>query len=330
VWGAASFWVTSTALTPVVSQVTATGLQDRNGARMELTVRELQNTNWRFAAFGRENLHMDSNARTDSYDSTLGTWESQSSGVGVEQYAGLDGDVGSNANISMDQNSQVWGDAAPGPGDYTDVLGNAEVTGSTMPMTHELEFPPLIVPSYPDSGNLMVTGPETIPSGDYTYGNVTVSANKTLNIVGPARIVIKNFQIKGGAQVVIDATAGPVEFWVIDDFKMYSNSQVHATDYLPKNVKLNLLSDNVINPEVIVELDDIEFESNSEFYGTIYAPNANIVIDSDFELFGAIIARGIELDSNCFIHFDEDLLNSTANSQVMLEVLCWRELPFTP
>ncbi len=330
VWGASSFWVTATALTADVSRLTSTALDDRSSARMELTVREVPNTIWRFAAFGREELHMDSNARTDSYNSTLGSWGAQSSGAGVEQHALTNGDVGSNGDVAMDQNSQVWGDATAGPEHGTTVLSNAEVTGTTLPMDAEIEFPPLVVPSYTNFGSLTVTGATTIPSGDRTYANLTINANKTLNITGPARIVMTNFTLKSGSQVVINATAGPVEFWVIDDFKMSSNSQIASTDFLPKNVKLNLLSDNVINPEVIVDLDDVDFDSNSKLFGTIYAPNAKITIDSNFELFGSMLAREVDLDSNCFIHFDEDLLNSTASATIKLEVLCWRELPVNP
>ncbi len=328
-WGESTFWVTATALTPDVSRLTATALEDRDGARMELTVREVPNTIWRFAAFGREELHMDSNSRVDSYDSTIGTYASQAvNGSGTDQHALTNGDVGSNANVTMDQNSQVWGDATAGPDHFTYVTGNAEVTGSTTPMTEEVEFPPLVVPTLPNAAWNANGG--ALASGDYTFGSATLNANKTLTITGPARIVMTNFTLKSNSQIVINAAAGPVEFWIIDDFKMSSNSQIASTDLLPKNVKLNLLSDNVINPEVVVDLDDVDFDSNSKLFGTIYAPNAKITIDSNFELFGSMIAREADLNSNCFIHFDEDLLNSTASSQVKLEVLCWRELPITP
>lgn len=326
-WGQSNYWVAATPLTPDVSRLTATAVDDRSAARMELTVREVPNTIWRFAAFGKEKLHMDSNARADSYNSTLGTWDSQSSGAGNDQHALTNGDVGSNGDVAMDQNGHVWGDATAGPDHYTTVLGNAIVTGTTTPMAEAIEFPPLVVPSFTNFGSLTVSGPTTIPSGDRTYDNLTINSNKTLTITGPAKIVMTNFTLKSGSQVVINAAAGPVEFWVIDDFKMSSNSQIASTDFLPKNVKMNLLSDNVINPEVVVDLDEVDFDSNSKLFGTIYAPNAKVTINSNFNLYGAMLARDVDLNSNCMMHFDEDLLNSTASSQVKLEVLCWRELP---
>ena len=328
VWGHSRYWVTATAFPDDVTKLTATASEDRSAACMELTVHEVPNTIWRFAAFGKEGLHMDSNAHTDSFNSTTGTYASQQvNGSGTNMYASSNGDVGSNGDVTMDQNSQVWGDATAGPDHDTYVLGNAEVTGSTTPMGEEVEFPPIVVPTYTNFGALTVTATTSIPSSNRTYSNVRVNASKTLNITGPANIVMTNFEIKSGGRVNIDATAGPVEIWVIDDFLMNSNAQIASTDFLARNVRINLLSDNVINPEVMVDLDAIDFDSNSKIFGTIYAPNANVTVNSNFELFGSMIAREVDLNSNSFMHFDEDLLNATASATPKFEVLCWREVP---
>ena len=328
VWGTSRFWVVATALPDDVTKLRATAEEDRSAACMELTLHEVPNTIWRFAAFGKEGLHMDSNARADSFNSTTGTYESQAvNSVGTNMYASANGDVGSNGDVNMDQNSQVWGDATAGPEHDTYLLGIAEVTGSTTPMDEAMEFPPITVPTYTNFGTLTVTATTTIPASNRTYSNVRVNASKTLNITGPANIVMTNLEVRGGGRVNIDATNGPVEIWVIDDFIMNSNAQIASTDFLARNVRINLVSDNVINPEVKVDLDEIDFESNSKIYGTIYAPNAQVTIDSNFELFGSMIARKVDLNSDCFIHFDEDLLNSTASIVPKFEVLCWREVP---
>ena len=61
------------------------------------------------------------------------------------------------------------------------------------------------------------------------------------------------------------------------------------------------------------------------FVGTIYAPNAAIDIDSNFELFGAIVARSLHLDSDSKIHYDESLAtmssSSSSTSQSSLSVV---------
>ncbi|MBL8858076.1 MAG: hypothetical protein JNL28_06210 [Planctomycetes bacterium] len=329
--GEARYWVTAAAVGTNMVTLTATGTDDRRGARTELTVRSVPNTVWRFGAFGREFLNMDSNARVDSYNSDAGTYATQAiNGSGSSAYASANGHVGSNGNILMKQNSKVWGNATAGPSHTTTVLGNAVVTGSTSPATQELLMPTLSVPSYTSYGALTVSAATTIPAGNRTYSNLVVNANKTLTINGPASIVMTNLTLKSGSKITINPTNGPVELWVIDNFVMNSNSQIAATDFKPKNVRLNLMSDNVINPEVNVQVDSVEFESNSQLYGTILAPTAAITINSNFELFGSILARRIDLNSNARFHFDEALISATGSGTPTFETVCWRELPYKP
>ncbi len=328
-WGSSRYWVEETNLTAELVQLRASGLDDRTGLSMELVLRRVPDTIWRYAAFGDEFLHMDSNARVDSYNSVLGTYAAQAiNGSGSNQHGLTNGDVGSNGDVTMDQNSKVWGDATAGPEHTSTVLGNAVVTGSLAPASQPLELPAINVPSYASLGALTVSGATTIPSGNRAYTNLTVNNNKTLTINGPARIVVTNLRVKSGGRININATGGPVEIWVIDDFILDSNAVMAPTNFKPENLKLNLLSDNVINPEVAIEIDTLSFNSNTQLYGTLYAPNARIEINSNFQLFGAIIARSIDLDSNCRVHFDEALLAATAAGDPTYETVYWREIPF--
>src|SRR5262249_38763618 len=96
-WGGARVWGQAAAVPPTVTRLTATGLDGRGGASQELDVKAVPNTIWQYGAFGREWLHQDSNARVDSYNSTLGTYASQAvNGSGSDQHANSNGDVGSN------------------------------------------------------------------------------------------------------------------------------------------------------------------------------------------------------------------------------------------
>jgi hypothetical protein len=292
-------------------------------------VRQLPTTIWHFGAFGREFLHMNANARVDSYNSSNGSYVAQAvNGTGSLQHAHSDGDVGSNGDISLDQNAKVWGDAAPGPNHMDLILGNAFVTGSTLPAEKLVELPAISVPTYTNYGALNVNSSTTLPTGNRTYTNLTVGNNKVLTIVGPANVVMSNLTLNSNAQIVVDATNGPVEFWVIDNFILHSNAVIGSTDHTPSKLHMNLLSDNVINPEVNVDLDTIDFDSNSKFYGTILAPNAAIVINSNFEMFGCILARSVDLRSNARFHFDEALLNAEGEGNPIFETISWREVPY--
>jgi hypothetical protein len=333
-WGGASYWVTRTDIDVVGEtldrmQLVATGFDDRAGARIEAVVKPTQLNLFQWAAFGDESLAMDSNAHVDSYNSTLGTYGDQAvNSVGTMQYASTNGDVGSNGDVTMEQNSYVWGDSSAGPGSGTEVLGNAHITGSTAPMTSTIELPPIDVPSYASLGNYTVASNQTLAPGNYHYNNFTINGTRTLTVTGPATLVFENYTIKSNANLVIDATNGPVTMYVINDFIVGSNSTMGSTDLDPADFHVKLLSDNVIDPDVLVDLDELDFNSNAKMYGTMYAPDAAIEIHSNFQLFGSLVAHSIDLDSNSFIHYDENLMNLPADGPIVYQVVSWRPMPF--
>jgi hypothetical protein len=173
----------------------------------------------------------------------------------------------------------------------------------------------------------VTANPHTLASGSYHYtGTLQVNANKKLRIVGPSTIVCSNFVLKSNSSVEVDATNGPVEFYVLNDFVLNSNTSVYATNRLPRNVTFNLLSDNILDPgiDIVFDEDTVDFDSGSSLYGTIYAPNAEVRIDSNFELFGALVARRVDLDFNCRIHYDETLATAGEESTSQYQRLCWR------
>lgn len=168
-------------------ELVATARGSRGGARQVLVLRAAPNTIWRFGASGKEFLHLDSNARVDSYDSRFGTYESQlASPRGSNAHARQNGDVGSNGDVSLDQNAKVRGDAIAGVDHATIVLGNAVVSGARTTNTAEVELPPISMPTYVNYGNLTVHTSTIFNAGNRTYGTLRVGSNTTLTIQGPA------------------------------------------------------------------------------------------------------------------------------------------------
>ncbi|MEY2745868.1 MAG: hypothetical protein RL112_910 [Planctomycetota bacterium] len=308
-------------------ELVASASGGRGGARQVLVLRAVPNTIWRFGAFGKEFLHLDSNARVDSYDSRLGTYESQlvASATGSNAHARQNGDVGSNGDVSLDQNAKVHGDSIAGMDHETIVLGNAFVTGARATNTAEVELPPISVPSYVNYGNMTVNSSTVFNASNRTYGTLRVGSNKTLTIMGPANIVASSLVLNSGAKIAIDDSAGPVVLYVLDNFIMNSNTSIRPNSLDPSKLTLNLLSDNVINPEVTVQLDTVDFDSNSKIWGVVYAPNARVVLDSNFELYGSLMARSLDVDSNATFHFDEALTDATASGSPIFETVAWRD-----
>jgi hypothetical protein len=328
-FGGQSYWVTATPIGSGRTALTSYGRDDRSQMGVELVVQQAAEGFFRWAAFGDELTHMESNSRTDSYDSALGTYLSQAvNGSGSNMYANTEGDIGSNGDITMDSNMGVYGDANPGPAGTVTQSGMGTITGNTTPMPEVIELPDIIVPVIPSSGDLVVSSAEVLASGDHRFGMLMVNNNKVLTVIGPATIVCDNFKLKSGGQVIVNEAGGPVEFFVNDDFVLNSNTLITSTDGSPLDVAFHLLSDNILDPGVDVDFDEdlVDFDSGSALFGTIYAPSAEITIDSNFELYGALVARRVDLDSNCRIHYDEQLANASEAAEAAYERLCWRLL----
>ncbi|MBK7642304.1 MAG: hypothetical protein IPJ19_04535 [Planctomycetes bacterium] len=322
-WGGGRFWVTATPGGTDITVLNATGLDNNVGVSQQLVVRSVPTNMWTRALFGKDSVSLDSSVMVDSYNSSLGTYASQVSGG----HALSNGAVGSNGNISAGSGTKVYGNATPGPG-HSVSLHEATVSGSTAAATSQVTFPPINVPTYTSYGALTVSTNKTIPAENRTYTNIKVNENKTLTITGPADIVISNLTMVSNSYIVINDTNGPVTLTIIDNVKLDSNSNIWPISKDPSKLRINMLSDNVADPEVVVALDTVSISSNSTIYGVIYAPEARIFLDSAFVLYGAIMARNLSFDSNCKFHFDEHLLSAMASGATTYETLAWLEVPY--
>jgi hypothetical protein len=56
----------------------------------------------------------------------------------------------------------------------------------------------------------------------------------------------------------------PVHFYVKDNFILNSNTTIASTTYKPADVEFNLLSDNIIDLNDHVVLDNLDFDSNAK------------------------------------------------------------------
>ena len=328
------YWVEAAPVGGKVTRLVATGEVDRAGERIEMVVEEVNESLYLWGAFGDLNMTMASNARVDSYDATLGDYASQAVNTdGSSTYANANGDVGSNHDVDLSQNIEVWGDALPGPNGATNIAGtNVKLSGSTAPMDSAVPFPPIDVPVISSSGNKTINSgtPVVIGPGDHHFDTFLVKSTAQVTVTGPARVVIEDFNLRSNSSFRVDATAGPVEVYVMHDFVLDSNTFMGPTDNLPKNLELYLLSDNVYDPSVNVQLDTVDFSSNTQFYGTIYAPDTLVEIDSNLELFGALVARQVTLASNSRIHYDESLATSKAMGATSWDIVAWRLVQYKP
>ena len=229
-YGGANYSVQSAPVNATVTSLTAAASNGSARARVELQVRQTTGSMWQFGAFGDLDLTMDSNAHVDSYDSGAGAYSSQEvNGNGNATYANSNGHVGSNQDVQLDSNASVHGNSASGPSGSTTTIGNSFVTGSTTPAAAVVALPPIVVPVIASSGTMVVSGSQTLAPGNYNFDLLRIDSSDDLTVIGPATIVATDMVMRSNSELIVDATNGPVEFFVLDDFVLDSNTLLNST-----------------------------------------------------------------------------------------------------
>ena len=321
-FGPSAYWVDVSETGPRTHSLVSTGSDGADEARLELVVSTKATGFFQFAAFGAEGVVLDSNSFIDSYDSAYGSYASQVQGG--NEYAKENGDIGSNADILLKSNTEIHGDAQPGPGHIVDDSApNIYVSGSMDPLEEPFLLPPIETPSITSSGALVGNGAVVLGPGDVHYSSIVMMGGSSLKIVGPARLVVDDFLLKSNTQLHFDATAGEIELYAPHDFELMSNSTVTTTSNSALDVTL-FLDGNNLNPG---PQDKLQLGANADFIGAIYAPNAKFSLASNFNVFGSIMCGQLDLSSFGEIHFDEALLYDGYGASGELEPLLWRVLP---
>lgn len=314
----ANYWVEPEDLGRRVYALRATAVDRAARERIELVVREIPDGFFRYAVFGDLGVSFRPSSFVDSYDSSLGSYDSQYDGT----HAGDGGNCGSNNDIVLETNCEVYGNANPGPeGEVVYSGPNGYVSGTTDPAAELVPLPPVQVPAIASSGvanvkkKTLILGP-----GDVHYSKIDVSSGGTVEIRGPARVVVDDFLLRSNTSLVMKTGGGPVEIYGTGNFVMDANSTLVTHTSRPHDAAIYLSSNNIDgHPNA-----QVTFNANSEYTGLIYAPNASIAIRPGFEIYGSVMAGKVELVTNSEIHYDVSLLFDDDNGPPEYEQVSWR------
>lgn len=123
--------------------VRSRGEKDLSTRIVELGLRRREAGYFIEGLFSRDDLTLNGSVATDSYDSRVGTWDSQATHVDAGgRYANGRGHVGSNAAIDLKGSKlHIRGNAIPGPLNTVSTSGNPVVWGDTLPRRREIPLP---------------------------------------------------------------------------------------------------------------------------------------------------------------------------------------------
>jgi hypothetical protein len=317
-----SYWVDSEDLGVRNYALRASARERQARERIELVVREIPDGFFRYAVFGDEGVTFDTSSFVDSYDSALGVYDDQYEKA--TGHATAFGNVGSNADILLETNTQIWGSANPGPDQEVVFSGpNTSVSGSTDPALVDVVLPPVVVPAIKSSGTAIVKKTTLyLGPGDVHYSSVQVTSGGNVEIRGPARVVFDDFLLASNTKLTLVTTGGPIQIYGTGDFRMQANSQLITHTIRPHDAAIYIASNNVDGTPSAT----VEFNANSDYTGLIYAPRSSIAIHAMFEIFGSVMARRVALESNSAIHYDTSLLFDDDNGPPVYEQVSWRPI----
>ena len=240
--------------------------------------------------------------------------------VDTETSSGL---MGSNGNISFqlssDESAVLFGDVVPGPNGVVNGLSDSvRVTGSTRPRPSAVDLPPVEVPAIQLQPGVVHSSilPMTVPPGASGFASLTVEADAELVLRGPATIVIGELNLADGALLTLDTRNGAVDLYVTDSMHLEPGSDVSTTAEQASDATIQVSAAQASGDPLV------QLEATSRFTGTIYSPQADVYVGSEFEVFGGIVARKLELAPGARLHAEQGDRENTP----LPELVSWKLL----
>jgi len=232
---------------------------------------------------------------TDSFDSSLGSYDATTN-------RGKGGDIGGNADVTLDDSVQVWGNVRAG-----DAIHNGSgvtVTGAqTDSLSPNLTSPGEPLPSVtpgttPTTGLIVTSGTYTLTAGTYYYTSLTMSSNTTLATSGGPVTVYVTGAVSIGNSVTIGTHPGT-------QLQIITKSDGTNSDFTT-----------------------LAAGDNFTLYGSLYGKNTNITLGNDSRTFGSVIGRIIRMGDRSAVHFDQAISRREVchNGKYNIRLGTWREV----
>ena len=291
-------------------QVTTHGTAQQEQRTMQAVFQLTPQSVFQFALFGSQGVTISGNATTNNYDSRLGSYASQT--------PGHNGDVGTNSTavggVTISGSIFVDGQVAVGqnvsnPTSVVTGYNPAFITGGTSPPTDTQDVVSQTTP-FP-----MPTNPTNPPGGCNT--NLPPLVGKTRTFLTGTNYCPPGIQTINGGETW--TANGMVKIYISDELKINGNSTVGvASD--PTLMRILMSTGSAATMEGTIT-------GSTDVYAAIYGPQATINISGNAKVFGAVIAKQVNVSGSAEIHYDEATASITDISNLYVtSVTSWREL----
>jgi hypothetical protein len=149
-------------------------------------------------------------------------------------------------------------------------------------------------------------------------GSISLNGSQTLTILGDVTLILtattgSAMDVTGKASVIIP-DGSSLTVYVEADFKVAGNGFVNDNTR-PSSCRIYGTGSSD---------QKVHVAGNGALKAVVYAPNADVQVNGDGDVMGAIIGREVTFNGNASFHYDESLAYESENAP--FGVVRWREL----
>jgi len=222
--------------------------------------------------------------------------------------------------VELFPNTSIPGDVAIGPGGDADevvqVKSGSDISGQVYAADSAINFPPVTVPGGLIASELPKVGDVNIATGGYMYPSIDLVQRRKLTIVGHVVIYVRgNMGLGNGTRVVINKDSSLVLYLGGSFIANYGSEIINATEEA-RNLRMYGTPG----------CTRIVLKNSADFYGAVYAPDADLVIDNNAKQIGSFIGNSCEIKNSAGFYYDTGLLDmDPTNEPSFFEVQRWWE-----
>jgi len=233
--------------------------------------------------------------------------------------------VGTNStapdSVTMKSSAIVKGDVAVGVGGDTEtaisVASGAVIEGQTATLTEKVELLPVTVPewleSLPSGGTLK---DDTTITNSAKYSGIDLQNDKKIVISGDVKLYITDDLILGNSAELQIEDDSSLVLYLGGDIEGKNSSTINNETKNTKSLQIYGLDSCEI----------MQFKNSTDFYGVIYAPNADVVMNNSATVYGAAVSKSYDMKNSGAFMYDASLRNTDVDDEaVRFVVTNWHD-----
>jgi hypothetical protein len=249
-----------------------------------------------YAIFAKNKIHIQGNAGTDSWNSSMGSYDSTNSCS--------DADVGTNstsagAGYIKSASTDVCGDAFCGVGCTPSSVftGNGNIHGTQNEQTSNQSLPDITLPSGLTAAspfNLTFKHTAADLPADREYGDVSCQQGSITLHAGT--YLLKSLTLTSNCELKLSDSTKQTEVYFTSSLDLHGGAVANSTG-VPGNLVF------YGGPSAT----SVDLQGGTGAYFAVYAPSAACEVQGNASIFGAVVCDSAHFQGNAHIHYDTAL-----------------------